>query len=81
VTFLINDWRHGSEHLVQIDPQPQHLYYTTQQNETPGTQTVYQCQRPGIFCTVVAAAPADRSAQSSGVSGAAGANLDTRSHP
>lgn len=53
VTFLINDWRHGSEHLVQIDPQPQHLYYTTQQNETPGTQTVYQCQRPGIFCTVV----------------------------
>lgn len=71
VSFLINDWRHGDEQLVRIDPQPPYIYYTTQQPD-PATHTTYACQWPGLFCEPVETVPAVRPA---GVAGAAGANL------
>jgi hypothetical protein len=84
VSMMINDWRHGDEYLVHIDPQPQHIYYTTQQADFPQTQTVYECQRPGIFCTITedndnAPALQHLPAQSSLLSGGAGADFDARS--
>jgi hypothetical protein len=80
VSMMINDWRHGDEHLVQIDPQPQHIYYTTQQADSPQVQTVYECQRPGIFCTVTTTSESDdMPVQSSSLSGGAGADFDARS--